>query len=296
MSRSPRRDFAPRRKRRRQNRTGLWVGLGIGGAMLIAGIAVLVVWMASKDSESPQGAKPVAVVVPAEGSRRDPIPVAATLSPEMLDGIKMGMTVAEVETVLGLGQKCDATTVSRTVDEFQGKNGDTLNLQVMRARSWRLWRDSDNCILVGFAGSRRWGEVASYCCWMARNGQNRQITAFGIDLDLLREFLTRNESDFAKTAWARGPDIRKTIVGKWADERGTLRYVFNGDGTMTLHFTVIPHTVPYRFVADDTIEYQIDTSKPPKQRIIHVNAGALVYFKRLPNGKVMSGGYFTRSR
>jgi hypothetical protein len=269
------------------SRLGLWIGLGVGGFLLLltligVGIA-LSFWVFSGPGGIGGG--------------------FGLGSLEAWDRIELGMTPAEVEEVLGPGTEANRTTVSQTVDAFQ--SGPPLPgstpLAVMGADSWMIWCGSGECVIVGFAPPSASGRLVNYVCRLAPHGEQEQVVGFGQNLEERRAKRLRDRAQLDDPKWAKGKDIRRLVVGNWAMKGGRLLYAIHADGTLSYHAAAKPWKTTYRFTDEETIEFRLTaySSRDPNRTVLHthrvrVNDRELIFYSKLPNGRWNASSPLTR--
>jgi hypothetical protein len=196
---------------------------------------------------------------------------------EALDRLKEGMTLAEVEAILGPARKADVSDFraafaedGRPTDGYYRERGLPSeqwehNGRTAGVSQWYQWRSLHESIFVGFKKGQRSGKEKAIACFWVKSFQN--LGAWGFhsepgfvsvgDSDEIEKARKKDEKLLNDPKWKRG-NPRELLVGKWQAPIGLLMdgYEFSADGTVRA-FGITEYTSTYRFVDDHHMEITI---------------------------------------
>jgi predicted Zn finger-like uncharacterized protein len=253
----------PRRPRKKPlpsgtNRTVLLIG-GIAGGVLVLGlVVVLVVVLLGRGGGGLLG--------------------SSRVTAENADSLLEGMTVEEVETILGPGKVCTLEDALRTVVY---EAGDPRRQRLVPAglddgTTWRVWENGGLTVVANFrkgkAGVERLVSVQRVSHLPGGAVETRSNTGGHADLDAVAAERVKNQQLLKDPRWKTGAAVRTALVGSWRSPKGAdarRGWDFNADGTC-VHYDGrfgfgegqlgVESRGNYRFVDDAHVE--IVTSNP----------------------------------
>jgi hypothetical protein len=250
----------PRKRRKKQaSRRALWLGLALGSVGLIGGLVFLVV---------------VGVFLFGGSPAASLIGLHTSVTEENAHKIWTGMTLDQVQEVLGTGRACRLDEISSVVDATYGAR---RGLQAFPAglgdETWYYWRNGHLLVLVGFRKAASGTQRVSHVQFSTLRGEifecDELIKGHPLeDLDYAASERDKNVKLVRDPRWKTGPAIRKALVGKWNETplvAGEPRagYDFDVNGGCVRYGAVGQDQVArgsYRFVDDTHIE--ISLSEP----------------------------------
>jgi predicted Zn finger-like uncharacterized protein len=252
----------PRRPRKRPrpsgtNRTVLLIG-GIVGGVLVVGLVVAV----------------LVVVLGRGGGLLGPSKVTA----ENADSLLEGMTVGEVEAIIGPGKVCTLEDALRTIvyEADDPRRQRFVPAGLDDGTTWRLWENGGLTVMANFrkgkSGVERLASVQRLSHLPGGAVETRNMTGGHADLDAVAAERVKNQQSLKDPRWKTGAAVRTALVGYWRSPKGAGArhgWDFNADGTC-VHYDGrfglgedqlgVESRGNYRFVDDAHVE--IVTSNP----------------------------------
>jgi hypothetical protein len=250
----------PRKRRKKQaSRRALWLGLALGSVGLIGGLVFLVV---------------VGVLLFGGNRAASLIGLNTAVTEENAHKVWTGMTLDQVQEVLGRGEACSLNQISSVVDATYGTR---RGLQAFPAwlgdETWYYWRNGHLLVFVGFRKAQSGALRVSHVQFSTLRGEifecDELIKGHPLeDLDYAASEHDKNVKLVRDPRWKTGTAIRKALVGKWNQTplvAGEPRagYDFEAGGSCVRYGAGGQDQVArgtYRFVDDTHIE--ISLSEP----------------------------------
>lgn len=193
-------------------------------------------------------------------------PAVTAVTKNDLSKLQEGMTLAEVEAVLGVGKATDQEGMRTAFGGTSGGPNSPPEEQWMNnGRSsgvarWYQWRSGDLGILVGFAPGKRSGKLkAMLGLWVERVAVSPGLYGFRSeagfmasgDPDQITDTRDAQNRVLEDPKWKKGT-ARMLLPGRWKDSVQA-GYEFGTSGAVKT-FGFGEYTGTYRFTDDDTIE------------------------------------------
>ncbi len=194
-------------------------------------------------------------------------PAVTAITKNDLSKLQEGMTLEEVEAILGAGKLSDQEGMKTA---FGGSSGDPNgppeaqwmnNGRSSGVTSWYQWRNDDLSIYVGFAPGKRSGKLkAMLSFWVERFAVSQGLYGFrsnvgfmmsGDDPDQFTDNRDAQNRVLDDPKWKKG-SARQLLPGRWKDSVQA-GYEF-GTNSAVKAFGAVAYTGTYRFIDDDTIE------------------------------------------
>jgi hypothetical protein len=252
----------PSASEKRGNLLFVVIGLGAVGVLLLlcfVGGGVGLYFAAFREQRPADGAGPAA-----KNKGGDPAgPVH--VSKDHLHKLEAGMTVAEVQDVLGAGKTADEDDLVTAFGEAnRGADVWSARGRDVGVTAWRQWQDGDSSIFVGFGKGARSGKERALVSFLVKRDlrgfriETGMFPLGGADPDDLAERREERAKLLNHPKWKAG-NPKDLLVGKWR-VAGRTGYDFNADGTYAKagDFT---YSSTYRFLAADQIELTIPAGK-----------------------------------
>jgi hypothetical protein len=173
--------------------------------------------------------------------------------------LSFGMTVPEVDAFLGgTGKKADLVAVNALIDRTAGMLGRDKARPV--GDSFVIYRNGNTYIVAGFVNSQKYGSLSDYYAHIVDAGGNGnsfgQMSIGGANLEKGRDADEALKTFLNDPKWAKGPEVRKRLIGTWQNKIGG--FEFKADGTMAafIFFGKTRRDVPgtYEFIDDHDIK------------------------------------------
>jgi hypothetical protein len=229
-----------------------------------------------------------------------------TLSKASLQILRPGMTLDEVEVLLGAGKQANKEDIKIAFGNGSIKGGADgppedqwmNNAQKSGVTAWYQWRENDSSIFVGFAIGKRSGKLkALLSFWVERFSVSGGLYGFRTDAG----FLTFGDPDQITDArdaenrkindpkWKKGA-ARQLLLGRWQD---SIRRIceFKSDGTLK-GYAQGNSICTFRFIDEDHIEISIPETQMQPGRILRhrvlINKEELLLVWEMGNQNVLS--------
>ncbi len=185
---------------------------------------------------------------------------------ENFEKLEAGMTLKEVEAILGSGTKSDLDDIDEAYGKDRGHGRIRAAVDMWRdngqqaeVSQWYKWRNGDLSVFVGFAPTDK-GEGAALSFWVEQihvqggRGYNSEpgiVTAGNVN-SIIRE-RDKIARMIEEPRW-KGGDRQKLIVGSW--RKGITGYDFTADGTLKYFLGgPLDYETSYRFSDGEHVEW-----------------------------------------
>lgn len=200
----------------------------IGGLALVAVAAVTVVLIVSKGSGTNADWKPVD---------------SAKVTPANFRSLKPGMTLPEIESILGGSRSSSANDLRDELraayfaaTELDSAMGSAPGL-LSQISTWRRWEGKDLRVWVAFVQAKD-EPRAAFCTSLEPFGQKWYkheplfVTSGGRELDKAADNRKQEDAIRNDAKWVRGAKSRELLFGEWRDDT-SVGYIFEPNGKLT---------------------------------------------------------------